>query len=179
MYGDGTIFPFTWATDQPNNWKGDEQCVTYIHTGRLSPFSDVHCEKNKAAVVCQVDPTPNPQPLSQGPPLPPGDDGIAIGSGSTNTDNSSRDGTTTTPDPPLCPRVPNGAKYRAKVLPTLCQKGYRYLNDMCYKLYKHPSSHSAAQSTCVREGATLIEPRSLADLNLMDAEWGHLREGCG
>ena len=58
--------------------------------------------------------------------------------------------------------------------PSQCQAGYQQVKDQCYKLHPENKTYDVAQQTCVSEGATLIEPRSQADLNLLDSEWGHL-----
>ncbi len=64
----------------------------------------------------------------------------------------------------------------ADIFPTICQNGYRRVDDLCYKHYPEKKTYDDAQQTCVSEGATLIEPRSQADLNLLDSEWGHLEK---
>ncbi len=58
----------------------------------------------------------------------------------------------------------------------LCQDGYEPLNDYCYKLHPVKKSYDDAQATCADEGGTLIEPRSLRDLHLIETEWGPLKK---
>ncbi len=53
-----------------------------------------------------------------------------------------------------------------------CQDGYKPLNDYCYKYHPDKKSYDDAQKTCDSEGATLIEPRSQVDLDLIESEWG-------
>ncbi len=60
-----------------------------------------------------------------------------------------------------------------------CQAGYRPLNDFCYKLHSEIKTYDDAQQTCISEGATLIEPRSQADLHLLESEWGYYRKRWG
>ncbi len=47
---------------------------------------------------------------------------------------------------------------------------------MCYKLHPITSSFDDAQVICASEGATLMEPRSDADLHLLQSKWGQYGE---
>ncbi len=60
-----------------------------------------------------------------------------------------------------------------------CQAGYMQINYKCYKLHQETQSYDAAQQTCASEGAKLIEPRSQADLHLLQTLWGHFGERWG
>ncbi len=49
-----------------------------------------------------------------------------------------------------------------------CEKeDYLPVEGRCYKVYSREMSYDAAQSTCVSDGATLIEPRSNGDLKIL------------
>ena len=58
----------------------------------------------------------------------------------------------------------------------LCQAGYKQVQYQCYKVHKTTMTHQQAQQTCASEGATLIEPRSQADFDLLQTEFGNIRE---
>ncbi len=58
--------------------------------------------------------------------------------------------------------------------PIKCPERYRPLGGRCYRHDARVMTYADALSTCRSEGATLIEPRSVADLNLMKAQWGPL-----
>ncbi len=45
---------------------------------------------------------------------------------------------------------------------------------MCYKHHEETMTQHDAQRTCGSEGATLIEPRTKADVKLLESEWGQL-----
>ena len=55
-----------------------------------------------------------------------------------------------------------------------CRDDYEEHNGKCYKLHSRKQSYDAALRTCISEGANLIEPRSQADLNLLNSVWGGL-----
>ena len=55
-----------------------------------------------------------------------------------------------------------------------CHTGYKQLYGRCYKLHLDIMSFDDTQRTCRHEGATLIEPRSRADLNFLNSQWGGL-----
>ncbi len=57
-----------------------------------------------------------------------------------------------------------------------CQDGYELLSDQCYKLHSDAKSYNDALEICIGDGGHLIEPRSQADLQLMESKWGLLKK---